>query len=137
MNVLFDTNVALDVLMNRAPHAEAAAELWSLVERKELGGLLGATTMTTLHYLATKAAGREAARSRVRKLLSLFEVAPVTWDILSDALNAGFPDFEDAVLYEAGRHARADAIVTRDPKGFSKSKIRVYSPRELLKALSA
>ena len=135
MKVLFDTNVVLDILMKRAPHAEAAIPLLVLVEQKKLDGLLGATTVTTIHYLANKSLGSTAARKHLRTLLSLFDVAPITWDILSDALNLNFTDFEDAVLHEAARHAGAEGIVTRDLKGFSKSKLRVYSPLELIKTV--
>ena len=136
MNVLFDTNVVLDVLMNRAPHAEQAAQLMVSAEQKEVTGFLGATTVTTIHYLTGKSLGSVAARKHLRTLLSIFDVAPVTWDVLSDALNLNFPDFEDAVLHEAARHAGASAIVTRDPKGFAKSKLSVYSPAELISALA-
>jgi len=131
--VLFDTNVILDVLLNRAPHAQTAAELMALVERKRLSGILGATTITTIHYLAQKSVGSKAAARHIRKLLSIFEVAPVTWETLSDALSLNFPEFEDAVLHEAARQSGAGGVVTRDPKGFSKATLRVYSPSELLK----
>ena len=54
MRVLFDTNVVLDVLLARAPHARAATALFHHVAAKDIDGLLGATTVTTIHYLATK-----------------------------------------------------------------------------------
>ncbi len=137
MNVLFDTNVVLDVLMNRSPHAEAVAQLLVLVEqKKKLNGFLGATAVTTIHYLLRRSLGMTATRKHLRTLLSLFDVAPITWDILSDALNLHFTDFEDAVLHEAARHAGAVGIVTRDPKGFKKARLRIYSPIELLRTLS-
>ena len=46
-------------------------------------------------------------------------------------------NFEDAVLLEAARNARADGLVTRDPAGFKSSRLRVYAPDELLNLLSA
>jgi predicted nucleic acid-binding protein len=136
VKVLLDTNVVLDVLMNRTPHADAAAQLFVFAEQKKLNVSLGATTVTTIHYLMQKSLGARAARRHISSLLSLFEVAPVNWDVLSDALSLSFPDFEDAVLHEAARHTGAHGIVTRDPKGFSKARLPVYSPLELLKALA-
>jgi predicted nucleic acid-binding protein len=137
LNILFDTNVVLDVLMNRAPHAQAAAQLLVLVEHKKLNGLLGATSVTTIHYLLRKSLGLTLTKKHLRTLLSLFNVAPVDWDILSDALSLNFPDFEDAVLHEAARHAGAAGLVTRDVRGFKRSKLRVYSPIELLKTVGS
>jgi len=132
VKVLFDTNVLLDVLLNRAPHADSASRLMAHVERKRIEGLLGATSVTTIHYLATKAVGRVRARRHVQTLLSLFDVAPVTRMVLLDGLALGFPDYEDAVLHEAARHAGATGIVTRDPAGFAHATLHIYSPDELL-----
>ena len=134
--MLFDTNVVLDLLLARQPFAATSAALIGHVERGELGGMLGATTITTLHYLARRAVGAAAADAHVARLLSLFEVAPVTRAVLGDALAASWPDFEDAVLHEAARHATADGIVTRDADGFARATLRVYAPDDLLALLS-
>ena len=137
MRVLFDTNVILDVLLARAPHVAPTTALLDRVATKTLDGLLGATTLTTIHYLATKAVGARAAQGHIRTLLALFEVAPVTRAVLTDALELDLADYEDAVLHEAARHAGADAIVTRDPKGFAQARLKRYAPEELLRFLTA
>lgn len=137
MRVLFDTNVILDVLLARVPHAVPATALLDRVAAKDLDGVLGATTVTTIHYLATKAVGPVPAQRHVRTLLGLFDVAPMTRSVLTDALDLGFPDYEDAVLHEAARHAGAQAILTRDRKGFANAKLTVYAPEELLRLMRA
>ena len=137
MKVLFDTDVLLDLMLDRQPFAEAAAELASRVERGELEGCLAAGTVTTLHYLARKVLGEKAVREAMVDLLALFEVAPVNRAVLQSALGLPFADFEDAVLHEAARQARAEAIVTRNLDDFRKSQLPVYAPDELLSALDA
>ena len=133
MKVLVDTNVILDLLLDRAPYAAAAAQLFSLIERHALSGCLCATTLTTVHYLATKVVGRKKSLEEIRKLLRLFEVAPVNRAVLEAALGAeGFGDFEDAVLHEAARQSDADALVTRNEKDFKKAALPVYEPGELI-----
>ena len=77
MRVLFDTNVILDVLLNRKPFHDSAAPLFAKVEHGDLTGVLGATTLTTIHYLMAKALGKAVARTTVRKLIKLFHVAAV------------------------------------------------------------
>lgn len=137
MRVLFDTNVVLDVLFARDPHAAPATALFDLVAQKELDGVLGATTITTIFYLAAKAAGPAPARRHINSLLSLFDIAAVGRAVLADAVDLGFKDYEDAVLHEAARHAAATAIVTRDPAGFAGARLRVYGPAELLRLIRA
>ena len=75
MRVLFDTNVLIDFLLDRAPYAQSAADLLSRVDRGEIQGLACANSFTTIFYLARKAAGVEAARSYIADLLTLLEVA--------------------------------------------------------------
>lgn len=137
MNVLFDTNVVLDALLDRAPWSSAAVVLFDRVELGDLVGHLGATTITTIHYIARRNVGLGAADEMVRDLLRLFEVAPVNRAVLDGALVLGFDDFEDAVLHESGRLAGARAVVTRDPSGFSSATLRVYDPDTLVAALDA
>ena len=137
MRVLFDTNVILDVLLARAPHAAPAIELLDHVARKELDAILGATSVTTIYYLAEKAAGKAQARRHVSDLLDLFDIAAVTRPVLSDAMAMQFRDYEDAVLHEAARQAGATAIVTRNPRDFAGAKLSLYQPSELLKLLRA
>lgn len=133
--MLFDTNVVLDVLLDREPFATIGAHLFSHVERGVVPGYLCATTVTTVHYLTEKALGAEEARLKIRNLIRLFEVAPVNRAILEAALVSRLADFEDAVMHEAAVHAGAQGIVTRDPAGFKGARLPVYTPDELWKAL--
>ena len=137
MKVLVDTNVVLDVLLDRQPFSLPAAALLSLVEKKTFEAALGATTLTTIHYLFSKAAGKKKADGAVSKLLGIFEIAAVDASVLDAAIRLALPDFEDAVLVEAARNAGADAIVTRDLTGFKKSDLPAYSPEEFLAALES
>ena len=136
MKILFDTNVILDLLLDRKPFSENAQLLFEKVESRNIEGYVGATTITTLDYLLTKNLSTKEANRILRKLLKLFEVAPVNRLILEDALDSKFLDFEDAVLNVAAVHCGVQAIVTRDEEGFSKSQLAIYSPEALLTALS-
>jgi hypothetical protein len=69
--------------------------------------------------------------------MKLFEVAPVNRAVIEAALSSEFQDFEDSVLHESALNKDAQGIVTRDPNGFKKSKIHVYSPEELLLMLES
>lgn len=137
MKILLDTNIVLDLLMDRMPFADSAVELFSKVESGTAIGYLCGTTITTVYYLTAKAVGAARARKELGKLLTIFEIAPVNRQVLESALAAGFADFEDAVIHEAARHAGADAIVTRDRKDYKKSRIAVYTSEEMAKILAA
>jgi hypothetical protein len=123
------------VLLGRAAHLDDSSAVLAAVERREVGGMLGATSITTIHYLATKTIGARRARKHMETLLDLFTVARVTDAVLRSALSLPFDDYEDAVLHEAALAAGADGIVTRNVDDFRKSKLPIYSPGELLALL--
>jgi predicted nucleic acid-binding protein len=134
---LFDTNVILDVLLDREPFFSTAAKLFSKVETGEITGYVCAITITTLHYFTSKVIGADSAIEEIDKLMMLFEVAPVGRAVWDAALSSGFTDFEDAVAHESGVYKEAQGIVARDSDGFKKSQINIYSPEELLLMLEA
>ena len=137
MKVLFDTNVLLDFLLDRHPFSDLAADLLSRADRCEIQGFAGATSFTTIFYLASKVVGLSGAREQVKALLSILGVAPVTRAVLEGAIAGPLLDFEDAVIVESARQINAQAILTRDEKGFRDSRIPVYSPTSLLAILNS
>ncbi|MBT3192133.1 MAG: PIN domain-containing protein [Verrucomicrobia bacterium] len=137
MRVLVDTNVVLDVLLDRKPFAEAAARVLALVEESRIEGFLCATTVTTIDYLMGQALAPDEARAALQRLLDLFEIAPVNRPVLEQALRSDVSDFEDAVLEQSARLVSVDAITTRNLKDFEKSSVTAFDPPELLSAVEA
>ena len=132
MRALFDTNVLMDVLLERQPFADESAQVVDQVVRGAVTGLIGATTVTTIFYLARREIGSKEAMRHIQKLMNLYEVAPVTRSVLDAAITSNSPDFEDAVLAEAAHQAGAQAIITRNLKDFARSPVRAYTPRQWL-----
>jgi predicted nucleic acid-binding protein len=126
--ILFDTNVILDVLLDRQPYVEASAAAWAAVETGILEGMLAAHAVTTIHYLVRKEMGNVKARRIVSAILRVFGVATVDSAVVQEALQLPFAGFEDAVTAAAARLAGCECIVTRDPKGFRGSPVRSLTP---------
>lgn len=137
MKTLFDTNVILDVLLDRAPFSDDASFLLSKVERSEMVGFICATTVTTIYYIVSKALGPQAASHHIQSLLSLFAIAPVNRLVLEDAIGSNFRDFEDSVLHAAACHVGAKYIVTRNTADFKTSNLPVFGPREFINIMES
>ena len=52
MKVLIDTNVALDILLNRAPFCVSSAYVEALAEEKIITGYISASGITDVFFLA-------------------------------------------------------------------------------------
>jgi predicted nucleic acid-binding protein len=126
--LLFDTDIVLDVLLDRQPYAQASAAVWEAVETGVSEGMLAAHAVTTIHYLVQKEKGTARAKRIVTSILRVFSVAAVDDATVREALHLPFADFEDAVTAAAARVAGCDFIVTRDPKGFRESPVRAITP---------
>jgi predicted nucleic acid-binding protein len=132
VKILFDTNIVLDVLLNRAPFVKNASTLVSYVELGALQGCLSATTITTLDYLISKTYNRKHSRASIEKLLTIFDLASVDGKVIELALHSELNDFEDAVQVYSGVCSNVDGIVTRNPKDFKGAELPIYEPHELI-----
>jgi predicted nucleic acid-binding protein len=125
-----DTNVVLDVLVERHPWFSNSAALLSLVESGEAEAMVAAHTISTLHYLLSKELGRQRAAAALVDLVRLVRVAAVDHDIVVRALSLGWSDVEDAMQAVCAMEVDADVFVTRDPRDFASLPITVASPGE-------
>jgi len=132
VKILVDTNVVLDLLLDRSPFSDSAASIFALVENSEVEAALCTTTVTTIDYLLTRSLSRDVARMALHRLLELFEIAPVNRSVLEEALQSQMTDFEDAVLSYAANLIGAAAIVTRNTKDFRNSPVNALDPAEFL-----
>jgi predicted nucleic acid-binding protein len=135
MKVLVDTNVVLDVLLDRKPFSEMSSRVLGEIEKSRVEGVLCATTVTTLDYLLGQTVSRTEARKTLRGLIRLFEIAPVTRAVIEGAFESQVTDFEDAVLVQSGKLLNVDAVVTRNPKDFRKAGLLALEPPEFIALL--
>jgi hypothetical protein len=99
MNVFFDTNVLMDVLLQRHPFVDESREVWFLAERGKVVGLVSALSFPNIYYVARKALGAETALSMMSLLRDTLTAVPLDEQILNQAMDAKFSDFEDAIQY--------------------------------------
>jgi hypothetical protein len=63
---LLDTNVVLDPLLNRAPFATAAAELWEACRAGRCAGYVSAIAPPTIYSIGRRQVGAAARRGARR-----------------------------------------------------------------------
>lgn len=132
MKALLDTNVILDVLLQREPQYSESAAVWAAIEEGRAEGCTSAHAITTIHHIARKGATAERATETVKLILEALEVAGVSGEVIHRAIELDWPDFEDAVTASAALEAGCDLIVTRNTAGFARSKVKAVTPRAAL-----
>jgi len=136
MKVFVDTNVLLDVLARREPFYADAARIWSLAERAKIVGLVSAISFNNICYVVRKASGREPAEKALLLIRDVFTPVPLSVQILNQAMDAGFDDFEDAIQFHSAIHAEAACLITRDGDRFPDRGFPVVLPGVFLASLA-
>lgn len=133
MIVLIDTDVLLDVALDRAPHAVSAAGLLDVCERKSITGFVAWHTVSNVYYLLQPSRGQESARRFIVELLGFIEVAPTDSESLRYAARLAMTDLEDAMQVAAATACGAELILTRNLRDFRRSPIRATTPAAFLR----
>ncbi len=139
MNLLLDTNIVVDVLRRREFDYRESRLLLALGKLHEFELWISPSQLSDLFYVLTAGGKKRLARAvgeELSALLSFVHVCTLGHEEARAALTCGFYDLEDALVYQAARSVRAEAIITRNQKDFEASPIPAYSSRELFKWLA-
>ena len=136
MRVLLDTNVLLDVLLNRSPWVTASRTIWDAHDQGGLTGYIAASTLTDIFYIARRPTDRQIALAAVRLCLATFEICAVDQQILLQAVALPGNDFEDNLQIACATMTGLDGIVSRDKNGFRAATIPIFTPVELIAQLN-
>ena len=128
MKLLIDTDVLIDVALNRTPFAEAAARLLDEAQAQPGTAFMAWHSASNFYYMISSPRGKDAARDFIKDLLHFVGIAAVQTDDLTYALGLDMPDLEDAMQAAAAMACRADYIVTRNIEHYRKSPVRAITP---------
>jgi predicted nucleic acid-binding protein len=132
MNVFVDTNVLMDVMVNREPFFGKSARVWSLAEAGQLNAAISTMTLPNLHYTLRREHGKVFAREAMGILRDLFQLVPFDLKIVNQAVESDIDDFEDAIQFFSAISAGAATLITRNPKHFPARDIAIQTPEEFL-----
>ena len=132
MKILIDTNVIVDVAVERQPYFEASQQVLLLVEQKQIEGYVSASTLSDIYYIVRKARGKDWTIDFLNWIVNFCQIATVNDEAVRMALSANFADFEDAVQYGTAMVNQLDAIATRNPQDFPVETPRIMTPGDLI-----
>ena len=130
--VLIDTDVLIDIALDRAPHADHAVDLLGTLEARPGTAFVAWHSISNFYYLVRPSQGHQQARDFLRELIRFVPIAPTTTRSLHQALRLDMGDFEDAMQVAAAMAADAEVIVTRNLRHYKQSPIRAANPRTVL-----
>ena len=133
--ILLDTDVLIDVALDRPPHSDPAAELLDRIEHGAEAASIAWHSVLNLYYVVTPTLGGVSARDFIVELTRFVAVATTDTEGIRYAAELPMKDFEDAMQVAAARACGARHIVTRNVQDYERSPIRAVAPGEALREL--
>lgn len=134
--VLIDTDVILDFFFDREPFAEFAAKIFNLCEENNIEGFITPVIICNVYYLLRRSAKHDIVIEKLKQLLNIVSILKMDNEVVMNALNSGFPDFEDALQnFSAIEKGEIKIILTRNIKDYRKSDLGILTPETYLRGI--
>ncbi len=134
--ILIDTDVILDFFFDRKPFSKNSALILNMCEQKYILGFVTPVIISNSYYILRRTAKHDKVIDKLKQLLTIVDVLNIDKQIVVNALNSDFKDFEDALQnFSAVANGKIDVIVTRNIKDYKKSKIAVLTPDSFVKLM--
>ena len=131
--VFIDTNVLLDLLLERQPWVTQASILFSMADRKEIELLCCSLSFATATYLMQRLKyERKEIITKLSMAKSLCTITTIDTHVIDRTLQSDFSDLEDAMQYYSALASNAEVIITRNKQDFSTANILVQNPIEFI-----
>lgn len=137
MRIMIDTNIIIDLLLEREPFVNDSSKLLSLCEEHKIDGYISASSITDIFYLVRKYThSTEKAYKAIGKVLEIAKICSVTNNDVLTAYQKKAKDFEDCLVAVCAKSIKCDYIITRNKKDFENFGIPILSPVEILENLA-
>ena len=115
--IFLDTNIIIDILMERKFELDAINEIIKLSEKKIIDLYLSESVITTTFYILRKEK-RINPLSALREICKTANILPFSKDILYHSIEK-YQDKEDGLLYFLANKNKMDYFITRNVKDFT------------------
>ena len=132
--IFIDSDVVIDFFTDRKPFANPASEIFELNEQGKIQLYLSAASVNNIYYIVRRFLGHKETLKVIEELTEMTEIVGTTKKEILQALKNDFKDFEDSIQYSCAVTIKGlEAILTRNVKDYSNSKIAIFTPENYLK----
>jgi len=133
--VFVDSDILLDVILNRPAFYNSASKFLSLANKGSYNCCTSVHTLLNVHYVTKKHLGAKIAKEAIELLIEQLQIITEDLSIIKQAISSNFSDFEDATQFFAAKDVGADFIITRNIKDYKHSTIPVLTAEQFLKQI--
>ncbi len=133
MRVFLDTNVLLDVIVERdnKQFSDDAATILSLGDKGAIELYMSVLSIPTIAYVIRKI-DAERKKQIIKDLTSIVKVLPSNPEHVECMIGGPMNDIEDALQVQSAKEGSCELILTRNINDFKESEIPTLTPGEFL-----
>jgi predicted nucleic acid-binding protein len=136
MNKVFiDSDIILDMVIEREPFREPATRVFDLALEKEVELYTTPVVLSNVFYFSCKKYGPAKSKEHIKDVCLAVKILVIDKKTVSAALDSNFKDFEDALQYFAVKEAGVSMILTRNLKDYKVADLKVQTAQEYIEEL--
>lgn len=128
IKIFIDTNIFMNSIENR--DSWISKEILLFLKRINADSYLNDLSIINIYYITRKSTNREKIKVSLETILAEQNIVSIDREIIENALNSNFKDFEDGVQYFYAKRIEADLIITDNKSDFINSDIKVMTAKE-------
>ena len=97
MLILLDTNIILDLALQRQPYFEEAIAIFKIIDKSNIRACVTASSITDIYYIVKKSKSHKEAIEIIKSIIQYFEIISIDKEIIVRAIESSMKDFEDAI----------------------------------------
>lgn len=134
--IFLDSNVALDLVVNREPFVHESSPFLVLVEEGKAQLFISEVTLGLLIYMAFDRYKLVNAKEKLMQFIDFCHVLSGGKEAFMNSLNSNFKDKEDGLQYFTALRNKMDFLITRNQKDFrfNDGKIQILTPKEFFES---
>lgn len=132
MKVFVDTNIILDVLLERKDFLNDSLCIMQMGFDHSVMLYASPLSFATCHYILRKEYDKQKAIEALRSIKRFVTMTTMDDSQVEESLQSNMPDFEDMLQFHSALAMACDVIITRNKKHFPKEPVPVLTPAEYL-----
>ena len=133
--VFVDSDVILDFLLDRPPFADHALSLFTLAENEKVKLFTSGIIFSNCYYILTRVGPHDKVIEKLTTLSTLFDFTLLDRQVVLDALQSSFQDFEDALQNFSATNSGIQILITRNVRDYKWSSLSIMTPDQFLAGL--
>ncbi|MEM1215778.1 MAG: PIN domain-containing protein [Bacteroidota bacterium] len=138
MRKLFlDTDVILDLLLDRPPFSADTARLFKYAITKKVNLFTSPVCIANIHYIISKIENKGRADAEIKRVLKQVRINDIGQTVIDDAVASNFSDFEDSIQNFCAIRDKHTILITRNTRDYRESRLSILTPAEYLASIQS